>query len=115
MAADRYGRHASQREEGELSAQLMGFLNASLASTETTHIWLQRFSRELVTSWRKIARNSEQEWDVCAEMIANTDPARDLDLSLAHFTGRIEGTPCASATEMARKKHQIAPNWSQVQ
>jgi DNA helicase-2/ATP-dependent DNA helicase PcrA len=70
----------------------MGFLNTSLASTETTHDWLQRFSRELITPWRKIARNSEQEWDVCAEMIANTDPARDLDLSLAHFAGRIEGS-----------------------
>ena len=80
-----YGRHASEREEQNLSAQLMGFLNASLGTTETTHFWLQRFSRELVTLWRMIARNSEQEWDVCAEMITNTDPARDLDLSLAHF------------------------------
>ena len=87
-----YGRHASEREEQELSAQLMGFLNASLATVETTHVWLQRFSRELVTPWRKIARNSEQEWDVCAEMIANTDPARDLDLPLAHFAGRVEGS-----------------------
>jgi DNA helicase-2/ATP-dependent DNA helicase PcrA len=87
-----YGRHASEREEQNLSAQLMGFLNASLGTTETTHFWLQRFSRELVTLWRMIARNSEQEWDVCAEMITNTDPARDLDLSLAHFAGRTEGS-----------------------
>lgn len=87
-----YGRHASEREEQDLSAQLMGFLNASLGSTETTHVWLQRFARELVTPWRAIARNSEQEWDVCVEMIANTDPAHDLDLPLAHFAGRIEGS-----------------------
>lgn len=87
-----YGRHASEREEQNLSAQLMGFLNASLGTTETTHFWLQRFSRELVTLWRMIARNSEQEWDVCAEMITNTDPAHDLDLSLAHFAGRTEGS-----------------------
>ncbi|WP_352549811.1 ATP-dependent helicase [Mesorhizobium sp. M0027] len=87
-----YGRHASEREEQELSVQLMEFLNASLASVETTHVWLQRFSRELVTPWRNIARNSEQEWDVCGEMIANTDAARDLDLPLAHFAGRVEGS-----------------------
>lgn len=80
-----YGRHASEREEQNLSAQRMGFLNASLGTTETTHFWLQRFSRELVTLWRMIARNSEQEWDVCAEMITNIDPTRDLDLSLAYF------------------------------
>ena len=83
---------ASEREEQELSVKLMGFLNASLASVETTHVWLQRFSRELVTPWRNIARNSEQEWDVCAEMIANTDPARGLDLPLAHYAGRVEGS-----------------------
>ena len=87
-----YGRHASECEEQDLSAELMGFLNASLGSTETVHVWLQRFWRELVTPWRAIARNSEQEWDVCAEMIANTDPVRDLDLSLAHFAGRTEGS-----------------------
>ncbi|WP_292304634.1 hypothetical protein [Mesorhizobium sp.] len=69
-----YGRHASDRGEQELSAQLMGFLSTSFGSGETTHAWPQRFSRELVTPWRAIARNSEQEWDVCDEMISGTDP-----------------------------------------
>ncbi|MGO4560104.1 ATP-dependent helicase [Mesorhizobium sp. 2RAF21] len=87
-----YGRHASEREEQELSAQLMGFLSTSLGSSETTHVWLQRVTRELITPWRIIARNSEQEWDVCDEMISNTDPARDLDMPLAHFAGRTEGS-----------------------
>ncbi|MEX2495415.1 MAG: ATP-dependent helicase [Woeseia sp.] len=87
-----YGRHASDREEQDLSAQLMAFLNAAIGSTETTHAWLQRFSRELITPWRQVARNSEQEWDICGEMIANTDPTRDLDFPLAHFAGRIEGS-----------------------
>nr|WP_237143623.1 ATP-dependent helicase [Phyllobacterium zundukense] len=85
-----FGRH-SEGEEQNLSAQLMAFLNASIGSTETTHAWLQRFSRELITQWRDVARNSEQDWQVCDEMITNTEPARDLDLSLAHFAGRIEG------------------------
>ncbi len=87
-----FGRHASEREEQELSAQLMGFLSTSLASSETTHVWLQRVAGELITSWRMIARNSEQEWDVCEEMISNTDPARDLDIPLAHFAGRTEAS-----------------------
>ncbi|MER9064153.1 ATP-dependent helicase [Mesorhizobium sp. M0698] len=87
-----YGRHASEREEQELSAQLMGFLSTSLGSSETTHVWLQRVARELITPWRMVARNSEQEWDVCDEMISNTDPARDLDMPLAHFAGRTEGS-----------------------
>src|SRR5258705_5626295 len=50
---------------GPCTATLMAFLNASIGSTETTHAWLQRFSRDLITPWRAIARNSEQEWDVC--------------------------------------------------
>ncbi len=87
-----YGRHASEREEQELSAQLMEFLSTSLESSETTHVWLQQVARELITPWRMIARNSEQEWDVCDEMISNTDPARDLDMPLAHFAGRTEGS-----------------------
>lgn len=86
-----YGRHAREREEQELSAQLMGFLSTSLGSSETTHVWLQRGARELIAPWRMVARNSEQEWDVCDEMISNTDPARDLDMPLAHFAGRTEG------------------------
>jgi DNA helicase-2/ATP-dependent DNA helicase PcrA len=86
-----FGSYADEREELDLSAQLMAFLNASIGSGETTHAWLQRFSRELLTRWRDVARNSEQEWQLCADMITNTDPARELDLSLAHFAGRVDG------------------------
>lgn len=86
-----FGSHATEPEEQDLSAQLMEFLNASIGTPETTHAWLQRFSRELITPWRTVARNSEPEWQVCDEMVTNTDAARDLDLSLAHFAGRIEG------------------------
>jgi DNA helicase-2/ATP-dependent DNA helicase PcrA len=87
-----YGRRASEREEQELSAQLIRFLSVSFGSGETTHAWLKRFSRELVTPWRTIARNSEQEWDVCDEMISGTDPAGDLDIPLMHFAGKTEGS-----------------------
>jgi DNA helicase-2/ATP-dependent DNA helicase PcrA len=99
-----FGRHASEREKQDLSAELMALLNASIGSTETTHAWLQRFSRELITPWRDVARNSEQEWDIGAEMIVNTDPARDLDLPLAHFAGRMEGAGRASLSTLHSAK-----------
>jgi DNA helicase-2/ATP-dependent DNA helicase PcrA len=82
----------------------MAFLNASIGSTKTTHAWLQRLSRYLITPWRAIASNSEQEWDVCATMIANTDPSQDLDLPLAHFAGRIEGAGRVSLSTLHSAK-----------
>jgi DNA helicase-2/ATP-dependent DNA helicase PcrA len=86
-----FGRHVTELEEHRLSAQLMTFLNRSIGTVETTHAWLQRFSQELITPWRRIARNSELDWDSCSEMITNTDPVRDLDMPLEHFAGRVEG------------------------
>ncbi|TAX46516.1 ATP-dependent helicase (plasmid) [Rhizobium leguminosarum] len=86
-----FGRHAREKEELDLSAQLMAFLHSSIGSAETTHEWLQRFSRELITPWRKVSRNTEQEWEICSQMITNTDPTRDLDLALAQFAGHVEG------------------------
>jgi DNA helicase II / ATP-dependent DNA helicase PcrA len=32
-----FGRHASEREKQDLSAELMALLNASIGSSETTH------------------------------------------------------------------------------
>ncbi|WP_354182134.1 3'-5' exonuclease [Bradyrhizobium sp. LA6.1] len=51
-----------------------------------------------------IARNSEQEWHVCAEMIANTDPAADLDIPLVHLAGRVEGTGRVSLSTLHSAK-----------
>lgn len=99
-----YGRHASDDEEQRLSDQLMGFLQATIGFTGSTHEWLQRFDRELIAGWRASARNPEQEWDGCAEMIANTDPARDLDIPLPHFAGRVEGTGRVSLSTLHSAK-----------
>lgn len=99
-----YGRHASVEEEQGLSDQLIGFLQATIGPGDSTHAWLQRFDRELIAPWRVIARNSEQEWDVCAEMIANTDPAADLDIPLAHLAGRVEGTGRVSLSTLHSAK-----------
>lgn len=87
-----YGSQASAEEEQRLSDQLIGFVQATIGPGGSTHAWLQHFDREPIAPSRAIARNSEQEWDVCAEMIANTDPAADLDIPLAQLAGRVEGT-----------------------
>lgn len=99
-----YGRHANSEEEQRLSDQLMGFLQATIGFAGSTHAWLQRIDRELVAGWRVIGRNADQEWEVCAEMIANTDPAADRDIPLPHFAGRVEGTGRVSLSTLHSAK-----------
>ncbi|WP_250460298.1 ATP-dependent helicase [Microbulbifer litoralis] len=87
-----YGRRASEEEERALSHQLIVFLRSSIGVGESTHTWLQRFLHELIETWRVIAHNTHQEWEVCSEMIERTDPAHDLDMPLSMFSGRTEHT-----------------------
>lgn len=87
-----FGGRSSETEERILSGQLIAFLRRGIDSGETTHAWLQRVWRELIASWRAVARNPQDEWDVCSEMITRTDPARGGDIALNIFAGRIEGT-----------------------
>jgi DNA helicase-2/ATP-dependent DNA helicase PcrA len=87
-----FGRLVTDEEEQLVSAQLIAFLERSAAMSETTHIWLHRFQDELIVPWRSIARYSDQDWDTCSGMITKTDPASELDMPLAHFAGRVEGS-----------------------
>jgi DNA helicase II / ATP-dependent DNA helicase PcrA len=87
-----FGGRASESEEHVLSAQLVAFLRDSIDKGETTHQWLRRFNQELITPWKSVARNRHQEWDVCSDMIARTDPAKDLDTALNMFSGRLDGS-----------------------
>lgn len=86
-----YGGRASEVEKQALSQQLIAFLRSGIDTGETTHLWLRRFFCELIAPWQAIARNAHQEWEVCSEMIARTDPAQDSDIPLSIFSGRIEG------------------------
>ncbi len=87
-----FGGRCSDTEEKTLSNQLIAFLRSGIDSGETTHFWLQRLYRELITPWRAIARNPQEEWEVCSEMVAKTDPAQGKDIALNIFAGRLEGT-----------------------
>lgn len=99
-----FGSQVSPDEEQSLSDQLIGFLQATMGSGDSTHAWLQRFDGELIAPWRMIARHLEQEWDVCAEMIANTDPADSLDTPLTHLAGFVEGTGRVSLSTLHSAK-----------
>jgi DNA helicase-2/ATP-dependent DNA helicase PcrA len=87
-----YAGRATEAEQQALSRQLIGFLQSGINSGESTHDWLRRFCRELISPWQAISRNPQQEWEVCSEMMTRTDPARGGDMPLNIFSGRIEGT-----------------------
>lgn len=87
-----YGGRTSETEQQNVSRQLIGFLRCSIGAGESTHAWLLRLCRELITPWQAIARNRQQEWDVCFEMVAKTDPATGRDMPLPFFSGRMEAT-----------------------
>jgi len=99
-----YGGRASDAEHQALSVQLIAFLRSSITSEESTHVWLQRFDRELIAPWRVIARNPQVEWEICAEMQAKTDPADGKDTPLNVFAGRIEGTGRVSLSTLHSAK-----------
>jgi DNA helicase-2/ATP-dependent DNA helicase PcrA len=99
-----YGGGASENEMQELSNRLIAFLSSSIGTGESTHVWLQRYQRELIEPWQAISRNSEHDWDVCSEMISNTDPESDLDMSLNRFAGRIEGAGRVTLTTLHSAK-----------
>lgn len=87
-----YGGRVSVDEEQAMTCQLISFLRSGIGRNETTHTWLVRLSHELIAPWRKIARNTHQEWEVCSELVARTDPASGSDIPLNVFAGRINGS-----------------------
>ncbi len=99
-----FGGRCSNTEEQMLSGQLIAFLRSGIDSGETTHTWIQRFGRELIAPWRAVARNPQDEWDVCSEILTRTDPARGKDIDLHIFAGRVEGTGRVSLSTLHSAK-----------
>lgn len=87
-----YGGRVTVDEEQAMTCQLISFLRSGIDRNETTHTWLVRLYHELILPWQKIARNTHQEWEVCTELIARTDPASGSDIPLNAFAGRIDGS-----------------------
>lgn len=99
-----FGGRASDAEEQAVSRQLIAFLRSGIGAGESAHVWLQRFSRELLAPWRQVARNPQQEWEVLAELISRTNPAQDKDMPLSIFAGRIEGSGRVSLSTLHSAK-----------
>lgn len=99
-----FGGRASDPEEQAASRQLIAFLRSGIDAGESAHVWLQRFSRELLAPWRQVARNPQQEWEVLAELISRTNPAQDKDMPLDIFAGRIEGSGRVSLSTLHSAK-----------
>jgi DNA helicase II / ATP-dependent DNA helicase PcrA len=99
-----YGGQVSDSEEQALSLHLITFLRSSIGSGETTHAWLQRFCRELIAPWQAISRNPQQEWEICSDMVARTDPAKGKDMPLNLFSGRLEGSGRVSLSTLHSAK-----------
>lgn len=87
-----YGQRTSEIERSVLSMQLISFLKTSITANESTHVWLNRFWRDLINPWKLIARNVHQEWDIVSTLISKTDPSENLDMPLNLFSGRIDGS-----------------------
>ncbi|ELI4523479.1 ATP-dependent helicase [Escherichia coli] len=87
-----YGRRASRAEEQLQTVQLITFLRNGIDKAESAHEWLRRLNDEIITGWMGISQNTQQEWDVIAELLKRTDPLRGLDVSLDVFAGKVEGS-----------------------
>ncbi|TCQ02671.1 DNA helicase-2/ATP-dependent DNA helicase PcrA [Rhizobium sp. PP-F2F-G36] len=99
-----FGGRVSEAEEQAVSRQLINFLVNGIEAGETAHFWLQRFARELLPSWRQIARNPHQEWDVLSELLVKTAPVQEKDMALKIFAGRIEGSGRVSLSTLHSAK-----------
>lgn len=87
-----YDVRATENETQVVSHQLIQFLRHGIGANETTHTWLLRLHQQLIVPWQNITRNAHQEWNICTEILAKTDPALGRDIPLNVFAGSIEGT-----------------------
>jgi DNA helicase II / ATP-dependent DNA helicase PcrA len=88
-----FGAGASVEERERIEYELISFLRWSIEELPTTNSWLKSLRDELIRPWGTRARTVGEDWDAVDEMITHTEPLSVTgDLSLAHFSGRIEGS-----------------------
>lgn len=99
-----YGRRVNRAEEQLLTIQLITFLRNGIDKAESAHEWLKRLNDEIITIWMNISQNTLQEWDVIAELLKRTDPAKGLDVTLDVFSGKVKGTGCITLSTLHSAK-----------
>lgn len=88
-----YDGLAGEEERRALQLELIQFLDANKGADQDLHMWLQAFRRDLATPWKVRSRALDAEWSAIDEMIERTGPeATEAGLTLATFSGRIEGS-----------------------
>lgn len=87
------GSGASREERQRIEVELITFLHSSIDKAHTANTWLKALRDELIRPWKARARTVDDDWLVIDEMISKTEPlSENGDTSLAHFSGRIEGS-----------------------
>lgn len=87
------GGGASRDEIRRIEYELITFLQSGIAQPHNANSWLKALRAEVIKPWMLRSRTPDTEWSAIDEMIAQTEPqAPHGNMSLAHFSGRIEGS-----------------------
>jgi len=87
------GGGASRDEIRRIECELITFLQSGIDQHHNANSWLKALRAEVIRPWMLRSRTPDTEWSAIDEMIAQTEPqAPHGNMSLAHFSGRIEGS-----------------------
>jgi DNA helicase II / ATP-dependent DNA helicase PcrA len=87
------GGGASRDEIRRIEYELITFLQSGIDQPHNANSWLKALRAEVIKPWMLRSRTPDTEWSAIDEMIAQTEPqAAHGNMSLAHFSGRIEGS-----------------------
>ena len=85
------GGTCTDDERLNIERELAIFLHECLDMPhQSTHAWLNHLKNEVFDVWKSRSNSVSEDWEIITKMIDRTDPARGLDMTLAHFTGRYE-------------------------
>jgi DNA helicase-2/ATP-dependent DNA helicase PcrA len=87
------GGGASRDEIRRIECELITFLQSGIDQHHNANSWLKALRAEVIKPWMLRSRTPDTEWSAIDEMIAQTEPqAPHGNMSLTHFSGRIEGS-----------------------
>ncbi len=85
-----FGASASLKERETIEYELITFLSTSIEKVHSANSWLKSLRDDVLRSWIVRARTIGEDWHAAEEMISRTEGTGDI--SLSHFSGRIEGS-----------------------